>query len=476
MATTADTDSPALPIASTLLTTPRRLVAFGVVVAVLVVGLGVLAGSTVSAVSDGYTVIGQRAAPQVQASSDLYFALSDLDAQAANVLLVGTTATLAGNRSAALNLYEQRRLQADHDLAQAAAGADPATQRIVRAAMDQLGHYESLVAQAVLVNQQGNDPVGRPSPAALALYRQATDAMRGVLAGAQQLVTRNHDLLDATYAAESGQATAGRVWIGVLGGLAVVALVGLQVLLRVWLRRTVNPALALATALALALTVGAIGVLSAAAGQLRVAKSEAFDSIVALSQARSVSYDANADESRFLVDPARADLYQQAFLAKSRSLVDLGSVGISDYDVAFAAALRDYDANHADIRFTGFLGTELRNITFPGERAAAERVLADYRAYQVDDRHLRALVRAGDLTGAITFDISTAPGDSDSAFNQYDKDLVALIAVNQNAFDAAVGAGQGALGSWNLVIPGLGVLLIVGLLVAGLWPRIAEYR
>ena len=50
-----------------------------------------------------------------------------------------------------------------------------------------------------------------------------------------------------------------------------------------------------------------------------MAKSEAFDSIVALSQARAVSDDANADESRYLVDPARAGQYQQAFEDKSSS-------------------------------------------------------------------------------------------------------------------------------------------------------------
>jgi hypothetical protein len=45
--------------------------------------------------------------------------------------------------------------------------------------------------------------------------------------------------------------------------------------------------------------------LSAETAHLKVAKQDAFDSILALTQARAVSYDANADESRYLVDPAR---------------------------------------------------------------------------------------------------------------------------------------------------------------------------
>ncbi len=39
---------------------------------------------------------------------------------------------------------------------------------------------------------------------------------------------------------------------------------------------------------------------------MRAAKKDAFDSILALSQTRAVSYDANADESSYLVDPGRA--------------------------------------------------------------------------------------------------------------------------------------------------------------------------
>ncbi|HEY0807096.1 MAG TPA: hypothetical protein VGD84_18650, partial [Pseudonocardiaceae bacterium] len=187
-------------------TTPQRLAALGALAVLLAVGLGVLVSTTASGVRAGFDVIGQQAAPQVQVSADLYFALSDLDAQAANVLLAGPV--LGTQRTAALHLYEQRRSQADHDLEQAAAdaGTDPAGQRALNSAIDQLGRYESLTAQSFLVNQQGNDPVGRPSPAALALYRQATDTMHATLADVQTLTTRNSALLDSTYATQRANA------------------------------------------------------------------------------------------------------------------------------------------------------------------------------------------------------------------------------------------------------------------------------
>jgi hypothetical protein len=379
---------------------------------------------------------------------------------------------MAASRASALRLYEQRRTQADHDLAAANAGTDPTAQQTVSAALDQLGHYESLTSQAFLVNQQGNDPVGRPSQATLALYRQATDTMRGTLADVRTLTTRNSTVLDTTYATQRATALDARRWLGLLGGLLTTMLVVSQVLLRHRLRRRINPALLLATALTVLLTAIGVSLLTTTAEHMRVAKSEAFDSIIALSQARSLSYDANADESRFLVDPPRAAQYRQAFLDKSQSLLDLPDTDLFQYDTTLANALTAYHANNTDIRFTGYFGTEMRNITFPGERAAAEQVLATYQTYQRDDRHLRTL----DLTAAVSFDTSTAPGNSDHDFNQYDAALTTLIQINQNAFTTAIHDGQATLAGWNALIPGIGTLLIVGLVAVGVWPRIAEYR
>jgi hypothetical protein len=71
-------------------TTPRWLAALGAVIVLLAVGLGLLVSTTAAGATAGFDVIGHQAAPQVRVSTDLYFALSDLDAQAANVLLVGT--------------------------------------------------------------------------------------------------------------------------------------------------------------------------------------------------------------------------------------------------------------------------------------------------------------------------------------------------------------------------------------------------
>ena len=155
-----------------------------------------------------------------------------------------------------------------------------------------------------------------------------------------------------------------------------------------------------------------------------------------------------------------------------------GQVGqhADQYDAALVQAINAYQANHADIRFGGYFGVEFRNITFTGERAAAEKTLAAYQVYERDDRRIRALNRGGDLRAAIAFDTSYAHGNSNWAFTQYDNALVGLIAINQRAFDEAISAGQQDMNGWSNYIPVAAAAFIIALVLAGVRPRLAEYR
>jgi hypothetical protein len=153
----------------------------------------------------------------------------------------------------------------------------------------------------------------------------------------------------------------------------------------------------------------------------------------------------------------------------------LDALGIFSYDAALAADIRAYEADHADVRFGGYLGAEFRNITFTGERAAATRALLAYQVYERYDRVLRATAKTN-LTQAIAFDIGTSPGQSDWAFNRWDAALGSVIAINENAFTAAIRDGHTTGSPWIALIPALGTALIVGLAIAGTRPRLGEYR
>ena len=461
-----------------LRTTPGRLRAGVALVVLLTCGLGLLTGMVFAALDSGFTAIGGHDAPLVEQSNALYYASSDMDAQVGNVLLTGSDPALAADQKQDLALYASDQEHAEQDLQQVAvtAATDPAAQRAVGLVLDALGRYQALAADAIVVNQRGHDPAGRPSAATLSYFQQATDLMSTtVQPAAASLTTANARALDMSYSQDRSTATSGQVLVLVLGLAVAGVLIGTQVFLAARFRRLINPALVAATVLAVGLAIAGAVQLHAQAGNLKVAKQDAFDSILALTQARAVSYDANADETRFLVDPGRAAAYQDAFLRRSQELVNVGNVGIFSYDAALAADIGAYQADNADVRFGGYLGTEFRNITFTGERAVATRALLAYQVYEKDDRALRAMAKIN-LAQAIAFDIGTGPGQSDWAFNQWDGALGSVITINENAFTAAIRDGHSTGTPWIALIPAIGTALIAALTIAGTHRRLAEYR
>lgn len=458
---------------------PERIAGLAAAIAAVAVALGVTLTVIFGSVSGGVATIGNQAAPEVSASTDLYFRLNDMDAQVANLLLVGSRHNLGPGWAQILATYQQDRRSADSDLEQAAAvaGTSPAAQRAVRSVLDKLGSYEDLVGQISYLEDAGRGTPGRPPAAALALYRTATDLLQhGILPSAGGVTSANAAVLAATYQAKRSQAIIGIVLVLVLGLALIALLAGAQFYISATHRRLLNPALAAATLVAVILTAAGSTLLAAEANHLFVAKSQAFDSILALSQARAISYDANADESRYLVDPGRAALYQQAFETESQHLARVSTPGIFGYDAALAKAIATYRASNADVAFGGYLGAEFRNITFTGERAAAEKTLLAYQIYERYDRHLRALNAQGNLPAAIAFDTSTAPGNSNWAFYRYDNALLSVIRINQTAFDQAISASEQAATGWNGLIPGAAILLIIVLTIVGARSRLAEYR
>jgi hypothetical protein len=446
-------------------------------IAVVAVALGAVFVTGVNAGRAGFDLIGHRHGPVVVSTSNLYFALSDMDAQVANVLLVADATNLGITRQKALDIYAQRRSEVSGYLQQtsAIAGDDEAAAQQVRAVLDQLGRYEALAAQVILVEEGSAATPGRPSPQALDLYRQATDLMHtDLLPAAQRLVASNATALEGEYGSVRASLATSIGWVVGLGIAVLLLLLGLQVYLVRRCHRVLNPAIAVATIAGLVLLVVGVTSLTSAREQLRVAKKDAFDSVYALSQARAISYDANADESRYLLDPARAAVYEKAFADKTRQLVDLGPVGLGAYDAALAQALARYDADRT-VAFDGRYGTALRNITFAGERDAAELTLRRFQDYQRADRKIRALNTSGNLAEAIRFCVSYSPGDSNALFDGYDTALVSFTGINDSAFGHAIDTGEAHLAGWGWSAPA-SLAAVMALILVGLRPRWAEYR
>src|SRR6185312_8844698 len=93
-------------------TTPDRIRGMAAVTMIVAVLLGLITAVAFTSIAAGLRLIGQQAEPEVLATTDLYFRLNDMDAQVANVLLVGGQRGLGIDRQQAQAIYEQDRRHA----------------------------------------------------------------------------------------------------------------------------------------------------------------------------------------------------------------------------------------------------------------------------------------------------------------------------------------------------------------------------
>jgi hypothetical protein len=435
--------------------------------------------STVRTARDGVDLIGHHSGPTVVSTSDLYLALSDMDAQLVNVLLVGARTDLGVTRASALDRYERRRLEVDGYLQRIAAyaGHDAATGRDLRAVLNALGRYHGLAAQTLYAHAQSTVPeTGRPAQPALDLYRQATDVMHDdLLPAAQRMIGDEAAQVEHEYSDARSSAAIGTGFVVLFGFGLLAVLLAVQILLARDHHRVFNPAIAVATLA----TVGVLGAglfaVTDAEEHLRVAKEDAFDYTVTLHQARAVGQDALADQGRFLLDPGRAQRYESAFHDKSQQLLRTDASGVATYDAALGAALSTYFTARRTVRFDGLLGRSLRHVAFPGELAAGENTLRGYQAFQAADRRLRAAAAGGDLIGAIRSYTGATGGGTSATFNAYAGALGTLITINERGFEGAVEAGEHSLSGWTWP-PAVLAGLVTVLVLVGAAPRLAEYR
>ena len=294
--------------------------------------------------------VGKDSAPSIIAAQHIKSALADMDANAANELL-GPSGTMQD----AVAAYESRRVEASKALIAAAENITygDSERKPILALQVGLGSYERLIQKARDGHESGS------SGTAVAAYLDAAALMDGVLLpAADALDQANNQVLEHTYESQSSRSVAARVFVLIAGVLALLALAAVQLLLSDRMHRTFNPALLCATLFTLVLTVYAWQAMERERHQLKVAKEDAFTSIHALWRARAIAYQANGDESRYLLDAANTQRHEDAFFAKSASLASLPSD--RSLEQVMAALRRGAHVNG----FTGLLAEELNNITF----------------------------------------------------------------------------------------------------------------
>jgi hypothetical protein len=422
------------------------------IAAIAVSAVSVLAVSlwAVSLHRQALKTVARDAAPSIVAAQTMRAALSDMDANVANELLGGTSP------AEAQKAYEGRRKQLGDALVAASENVTYGdAERIpLQTLASGLSAYERQVQRARDFRTQNAD-------AARAAYREAGSTMSGALLTAAEALDRaNRAELDRSYQHLQSVSSASRAMLWLAGAVLLAVLLWVQTFLSKRMRRTLNPLLLTGTIVAAGFLLYVNSALSSAEHDLKVVKEDAFDSIDALSKTLAVAYDANADESRYLLDPSRADAYERDFMRKARQIAE--------------APPRVMDAQNLPPEFKGLLADELRNITFEGERGAAVESLRAWVAYMEIDGKIRALNRAGRTNEAIVLCVGNSPGESNWAFDRFENAVRKTLEINQRAFDAAAGSGFRALSGFEVVAPAI-TLSIVILAYFGLIARIREY-
>jgi hypothetical protein len=471
--------------------TPRQLKLLTAVLAALGLLLGLVFALGLGVDSSGFAGLEARTT-EVSATSDLYYELNDMDAQAADALLVGyhpadpAIVPASVDAAASVSSYEHDRSAADTDLAQIA--GNPRLTAQADKLLDDLGTYEGLIAEAFYADQNSqNQQPATPPPAALSSYTKASALLHATLLPTSlQITDADSAAVDASYAGEHSSTT---LYGYAILGLALLTGLALYLGNSYHARRFRRRLSWLAGGIVVSLVLGLIGLSTqlSAADRLHYAKQEAYDSINALTRARAISDDANADESRWLLEDRTAAL-QTSFFQKISSVAGVSGVSgdsaggephayYSGLSTAVGAVHVDPAADSVSgVTITGYLGTELDNITFPGEAQAAFDATRAFNAYVQDDDTIRSDAEGGDLAAAVAFDIGIQPGQSNYAFNQYMTKLGAVIQINDTAFASGIAAGRSetAASTWTWLI--IGELFLLFFTAQAAYTRLREYH
>lgn len=438
---------------SYLRTTPGRMASglvAGIIGALLIAfnGLGAYHD-----VRDAVQTLGRDTVPSIVAAEKIRFVLADAHASAMNAVLLhevegGPSGQAFRNN---MNLAHTELLTAAKNITYG-----DEEQRPIAAIMTALGAYERLLGQA---QAKGGE-------AALADLGAANLLMqKTILPATVALDQANFDHLTTTFQRHrAGFALALAPFIA-CSLLTLAALLAAQWYVKRRTRRTFNAGLLAATVMLGLTLLYCTSALNGVEKKLVSAKGDAFDSIHALSKARALAYEANADESLLLIYRGHPQAQAQAtadYALRTRQIMAIAPAQVASAIVSKAP-------------FSGLLGAELSNITYPGEEAAALRTLKAWGNYMEIDQQIRTLEGAGHFAEAQALTLGKQTGQSDWAFEAFDKALGDTIAINQDAFEHQIAQAFADLTRIPYILLAA-VLASIAASIAGMKPRLDEYR
>lgn len=420
--------------------------------------------STISGVQEqrhAINTVGKDATPSITTAQRLKDAFAGMDANVASELLLPS-----GQNQAAVKGYEERYGKAAERLVAAAENisyGDKERKPIATMQLE-LGNYIAKIQRSRDFHERGD------INNMLLAYREAAQIMdQKLLPAADTLDNVNLEVLNSTYSQEKFASGRSLFFILISGLTLISVLIGLQIFLSQRTRRTFNPMLLAASAIAIAFLNDTTGAFLSASQNLRIAREDAFTSMHALRQARASAYIANANQSRYLLDPTFALNHEQAFFNNINKIAQ-------PPEGETLKSVADIAANGKKVNgFTGFLADELKNITNASEKEALVQNLTTLDAYVAIDQQIRQLERNGKHAEAIALCVGNKPGESNWAFDQFRlKANQKSFDINQAAFDQAIKQAFTEVNGFEYTTP-LALSAIALLTLFGILPRLKEY-
>jgi hypothetical protein len=303
----------------------------------------------------------------------------------------------------------------------------------------------------------------------LNVYRSTANIVDNkLLPQAELLDTVNSKYLENAYTSQSNINKSQLRLILLLGLAQLAILVVIQLFLYRRMQRILNVKLLAASAIATIFLGYTVFSFMSATGNLKIAKEDAFNSLIALRKMRALSYMANGDESRYLLDVANAGKHEKSFNTNIDKIIKIPP----NLSIQNIVAMMDSKGETKDL--PGLFGTVLNNITFFGEKELAVKTLMAWNDYINIDKQIRQLYRSGKVAEAIALCIGDKPGQSNWAFDRYRSAQTNLIDLNKKEFDRHIDMGNDRLAYFEIIATGaLGSVAILTLF--GLRPRLMEY-
>jgi hypothetical protein len=371
--------------------------------------------------------IGKDAVPSIVAAEKIRTTLAYAHTNYANAFL-----SKQGLNGASMQEYQKAMAEAHDSLVTAAQNITYGNEERapILHILTNLNQYERLVG-ASFQNGRFDDS----ATAADFLMRHK------ILENTKALDQANFDHLNVSYTRFNQSAS---LWLfaGVFSAFIVlVLLIESQWKIYRGFRRKLNPPLLASTLLFALATLFYAMQFSANIEHLHIAKDDAFDSVHALSKARAVTFDANAQESIYLLHTGNAQV-------QALKTAEFRKDALLMWNTEMLGTTISTDTNA--MKGQGLLADELANITFGGEKEAATQMLQAWLDYSKIDGQIRQLEASGQHGAATALDLGTHEGQSDWAFERFDTAIRKTIDINQAAFESAIHSSF--MGLWLMLV------------------------